>query len=368
MAGFATADNEPRLRTASELAARAIRLALGNYRVLISAIAVILVPTFVVGGAALAYWRAKSPTSLNPTGTARVAELVGVAVVVFGNLLAQAAGIHAATNLAAGWPPDWRRSIGAAFSRAATVVTVSLEVAVLSGLGLLLFILPGVYLWFSWLVAMPVVVLEGRTGREALSRSAYLVKGRWWSVLGGYLLAELFIVIPAYLVSFVVGAVVHASLTSQAVTEQLTSVFVELALAPIIVTFVAVTYLDLRLRKEGFSRDNVVRQGGTVTDGDRRGGMRSGAWWDAGPVGGTPPWQAPANSPPRQSGGPSWPPATPGDAPDAGRRPERPRGWPAVSPKPPPPGQAAGLQDDQRAPGGSGEPSDDAPGTTSESL
>ena len=100
MVGPADADRVPRPKTCEELAASAINLALANYRILVCATAVVLVPTFVVGGAALGYWREKSATGLNPTGGARTAELIGLAVFVFGGLLAQAAGVHAATNLA----------------------------------------------------------------------------------------------------------------------------------------------------------------------------------------------------------------------------------------------------------------------------
>ena len=116
-----------------------------------------------------------------------------------------------------------------------------ITVVVLSGLGLICFIVPGVYLWFSWLVVMPVVVLERRAGREALTRASYLVRGRWWSVFGGFVLVELFIVLWTIVATVIVSVVVHVSSTNEAVAEQLASAFVELALAPIIVSFVSVT-------------------------------------------------------------------------------------------------------------------------------
>ena len=66
--GSADADRGSRPKDARELAASAINLGLANYRILICATAVVLVPTFVVGGTALGYWREKSAASLNPTG------------------------------------------------------------------------------------------------------------------------------------------------------------------------------------------------------------------------------------------------------------------------------------------------------------
>ena len=225
-------------------------------------------------------------TNLNSTGSARTAEVAGIAVFVLGNLLAQAAGVHAATNLAAARVADWRQSLRVAVTRAGPVVAVGVTVGVLSGLGLLLFILPGVYLWFTWLVAMPVVVLERRTGRMALARSSYLVRGRWWSVFGGYLLVELFLLLWTVVVTVIVGAVFHASATSQVVAEQLASVFVELAFAPVVVAFVAVTYLDLRLRKEGFSPVGLDRESDSEPDRAGEGSPPDRVWWGSGPVGG----------------------------------------------------------------------------------
>ncbi len=349
-----------------ELAASAINLGLANYRILICATAVVLVPTFVVGGTALGYWREKSAASLNPTGGARTAELIGLAVFVFGGLFAQAAGVHAATNLAAGRTADWRRSVRVAFSRTGPVVAAGITVAVLSGLGLICFIIPGVYLWFSWLVVMPVVVLERRAGREALTRASYLVRGRWWSVFGGFVLVELFIVLWTVVATVIVAAVVHVSSTNEAVAEQLASAFVELALAPIIVSFVSVTYLDLRLRKEGFSPAIVASESDSVSDGGFVDGARPGGWWGPGQNPGPPPWQRPVAPPPPPPGGSWWPVEAPREAPSGTPHPERPQGWPAVSPKPPPPGQQPGTRDDESSGSSSAPPEDgsDEPGET----
>jgi hypothetical protein len=363
--GPAAAHDSPRPKSARELAASAISLGVGNYRVLIGATAAVLVPTFVVGGAALAYWRARSGTSLNPVGSARAAEFVGVAVIVLGNLLAQAAGIHAATNLAAGRVADGRQSLRVALARAGPVAAVGVAVGVLSGLGLVLFIVPGVYLWFTWLVAMPAVVLERRTARDALSRSSYLVKGRWWPVFGGYLLVELFFILWAVVATAIAGAVFHVSSTSQAVAEQLASAFVELALAPVIIAFVALTYLDLRLRKEGFSPTGVGRGSDLVPAGSEE--TPAGVRWSTSSAEGPPQRQDSASAPVQPSAGPWRSPETPREVSPAGERPERPPGWPAVSPKPPAPGQSVPSRQGDLAPQTSDERPDGGTDETEES-
>jgi hypothetical protein len=45
-------------------------------------------------------------------------------------------------------------------------------------------VLPGVYLYAAWSVALQVLVIEGLGAGESLRRSRDLVKGRWWSVAG----------------------------------------------------------------------------------------------------------------------------------------------------------------------------------------
>jgi hypothetical protein len=50
--------------------------------------------------------------------------------------------------------------------------------------GLLLLIVPGVYLYVRWYVCAQAAVVEGLRGRRALRRSGDLIKGSWWRVFG----------------------------------------------------------------------------------------------------------------------------------------------------------------------------------------
>jgi hypothetical protein len=55
--------------------------------------------------------------------------------------------------------------------------------------GILFFILPGIWLGVRWYLAPQAVVVDGRRGVGALERSAELVSGQWWRVLGVLLFA-----------------------------------------------------------------------------------------------------------------------------------------------------------------------------------
>jgi hypothetical protein len=303
-----------RPKTATELASGSIRLAFANYWTLLRAVGIVLIPTFVLGGIVLGYWRDHQAGGLAASGPARTAELVAVAVIVLGDLFAQAVGVEVAVCAAAGVMCDWRQSLSRAWSRAATILAVGLAVAILSGVGLFFFVIPGVFLWILFIAAMPAAVLERRKPIDSLRRSAQLVRGRWWPVFGGYLLIELFFLVCSLPFDGVIAAITRSSTTAQAIGDQVASAFVEVALIPVVIAFVSVVYLDLRLQKERLDPIAVVRETSSGYGSSSRVG-------DDSAPGREPPWNA-------AGGHPAAKPASAGDT--ARNAP----GWPTPSPKP----------------------------------
>lgn len=51
-------------------------------------------------------------------------------------------------------------------------------------IGLILFVVPGLFLLTIWSLIIPVIVLEGRSAGESFGRSRELVRGYGWSVFG----------------------------------------------------------------------------------------------------------------------------------------------------------------------------------------
>jgi len=85
-----------------------------------------------------------------------------------------------------------RRSRGggvlrAAWNRAGALLGVSLLAGIGVGVGLFLLVVPGLILFTRWSLAVPVVMLEGRSPRDALRRSAELVKGHGWQVFAVFM-------------------------------------------------------------------------------------------------------------------------------------------------------------------------------------
>jgi Membrane domain of glycerophosphoryl diester phosphodiesterase len=70
----------------------------------------------------------------------------------------------------------------AAWTRAGALLGVSVLTGVGVGVGLFLLVVPGLVLFTRWSLAVPAVMLEGRSPRAAMRRSAELVKGHGWQV------------------------------------------------------------------------------------------------------------------------------------------------------------------------------------------
>ena len=111
-----------------------------------------------------------------------VAVAAGI-VFVLGSFVAYAALVHGGRRDA---------STGAAVTdayRAATRRLGSiLAASVVSGLGivvgLFLFVVPGLYLATRWSLIFQAIMLEGASWRRSLGRSAELVRGHFWPMLG----------------------------------------------------------------------------------------------------------------------------------------------------------------------------------------
>jgi hypothetical protein len=88
------------------------------------------------------------------------------------------------------------------------VILVSALLATLSVLaGLLLVIVPGVYLLVCYLVLLPVVLFEGLGPYAALVRSVRLIRPLWWKALAAFVIASLVFVIFGFIVAALIGVI-----------------------------------------------------------------------------------------------------------------------------------------------------------------
>jgi hypothetical protein len=152
---------------------------------------------------------------------------------------------------------DGRRdhTIGSLFSAAAPFIWPLFAVGVLAGIaigiGLLLLIVPGLFLLTIWAVLVPSVVID-RTGVfGAFGRSRQLVRGDGWRVFGVILVLFLLQLVISLILSAIADAATD-SFVGYAIADLLLSVLV-LPLSAIAAT---VLYVELRrLRGEPLAED-----------------------------------------------------------------------------------------------------------------
>jgi hypothetical protein len=154
-----------------------------------------------------------------------------------------------------GTETDWRASLRFGFHRLGSLLWLTLLHGALLLLAFAACIVPGIWLYAAWSVAVPALLIEGTRGFKALGRSFNLVRGRWWPTAGTLLLAN----ILAAAVSFGFGLLalpfVFTGRDNEFVFDLANGIFGAVASVltiPFVAAVVAVIYFDLRVRKEGF--------------------------------------------------------------------------------------------------------------------
>ncbi|MDQ1444399.1 MAG: hypothetical protein QOI20_863 [Acidimicrobiaceae bacterium] len=198
-----------------------------------------------------------------------VAALIGsIAAVVLISILtwvaaelATAAALKIVSDSYLGEERDWQESLRFAAARLRSLIWLALLSLLLLGVGLVLCVVPGVYLWTAWSVAIPVLLLENQKGMSALRRSRDLVRGHWWRVfvclIVSFILAGVITgVFQGVLAGVVFGA--HNEVVS-AVASAMASIAASALVTPFTAAVSIVIYFDLRVRKEGFDIELLAR-------------------------------------------------------------------------------------------------------------
>jgi hypothetical protein len=203
---------------------------------------------------------------------------------------------------------EWRPALGYAARRLHSILWVTFLGGLLALLGLFLLVVPGVYLYVAFAVAVPVLLTEGKKGRKALGRSRQLVKGRWWGTFGVVVLGAILVgIVEAALVGlaavFTTIDTADPTLGSFLVNTGAT-VLASLVATPFAAAFVVVLYFDLRVRKEAFDLQLLAQQIGVDPDSvaEPVAPMREGTWEDELDDGEQPPyWPPPPGWKPRSA-------------------------------------------------------------------
>ena len=163
--------------------------------------------------------------------------IVSAAIGIVGYFWVQAALVETVHDVRDGRAD---RSIGETYRavqpRLPAVIVGGIAGAIGIVIGLILLIVPGLFLLTIWSMLVPVIVLEGRSASEAFGRSREVVRGNGWSVFGLILLTFLIVAIasgviraffaplPDFLDAWLGGVVAH-SLTVPFAAAALTTAY-----------------------------------------------------------------------------------------------------------------------------------------------
>jgi hypothetical protein len=143
----------------------------------------------------------------------------------------------------AGQDPGVEQSYRFGFARLGPILVVSILVGLATLLGLIVFIIPGIYIGVRLAVSIQALVVEGKRGTEAMRRSWDLVGGHWWHTA--------FTVLLAGLLTAVVNAIITAPFSAGAwFIQGVAAAIATTVTMPYGALVGVLLYLDLRARKE----------------------------------------------------------------------------------------------------------------------
>jgi hypothetical protein len=194
------------------------------------------------------------------SGNDVAAALVGIGAAgilsFLGSTLASGACFRAIAGAYLGHRTGWRDSIRYALQRLHSILWVTILVGVVTVIGFILCIIPGIYLGVGFALAIPVLLTEDARGGRALSRSRELVRGNWWRVFAVVALGYLLSGILSGAIEGVVAGLTTVSTTPDSVVSALVNIVAgtvsSVITTPFVAAFLTVLYFDLRVRKEAF--------------------------------------------------------------------------------------------------------------------
>jgi hypothetical protein len=168
-----------------------------------------------------------------------VAGLVTALAALLSFLVLTGAITRAVAAEVAGEDPSYRFG----FHRIWSVLLVSVLVGLATVGGLILLVIPGIFIGVRLVVSIEALVVEGRRGTQAMGRSWELVGGHWWHAFGTLVVAWLIIGVVESVITLPFG-------DTGWFLQGLVSAVATTVTMPYGVLVGVLLYLDLRARKE----------------------------------------------------------------------------------------------------------------------
>jgi hypothetical protein len=258
-----------RPRRVGELLDAGIKLYLGNARTLMGLAAAVVIPVQVV--IAIVYLSTFTSGSNVPGGSFGIqlhpqpaqdpAARAGASIVVgllglIVSALVTAACVKAVSDAYLDRTPGIGSSLRFALRRLLAVLGCQIVRVLGLIVAFVLLIIPGIWLYGMWSVAVPALLVEGKGPVASLGRSGRLVKGRWWPVAGVLIVTTIMVAVIGGAVSALLLGLAslpsRPSLGLAVLVTTLSGVVSGVITQPFTATVTTILYYDLRVRKEAY--------------------------------------------------------------------------------------------------------------------
>jgi hypothetical protein len=213
------------------------------------------------------------------TGASIVVGFATLIVLSIAYLLSQGATVSAVAELYLGRTP----AIGESFRKVRGDLGTLYGVALLNGLvvlvGLILLVIPGIYLLCRLMIAVPAAVLENLGPRSSLERSMALTK----DAAGRAFLIFLLYIVLVFALAFLFQMPISFALVAARGNPAMLRVVVAVAnvlnalsttlVIPVFTIAASAFYFDLRIRKEAFDLQMMMNPGGAIAPATSAGSL-----------------------------------------------------------------------------------------------
>jgi hypothetical protein len=203
-----------------------------------------------IPGGLLMLWLSESAVSAGETTSALLSLLAVMVVYLVISPLASAATTRAVAGRYLGESVSFR----GAWSYALSLLLPLLGAMLLAGLlivgGMILLIIPGLYLMLRFAFLSQAVVVERLGGSRALKRSGALMKGNYGTLIALYFLSFVF--------SFAIGFLMAMLPIENVYVLQILASTVQAVAGAFVASAVTVSYFERRCRHEGFDLERLA--------------------------------------------------------------------------------------------------------------
>ena len=192
-----------------------------------------------------------------------IVSLLGMLVSMVGGVVLQGALTRASVDDLSGAGVNLSNALSGALVLFLPMLGLGILVALGIMLGMILLIIPGVYLALCWAVAAPTLVVERLGVVPSMRRSTALTQGHRWPILGLVVLFVVIVIIFNLVVGILIpgGAAAMMGLPGQEVSYVAIAV---LAIAQVLTSMVATAgiaavYFELRQVKDGLGVTDIAK-------------------------------------------------------------------------------------------------------------